>query len=99
MREQGGRCYWCERKFPPEGALLGDFVKYISRSLPTRDHVIPLARGGPNIEDNIVAACRRCNEEKSDMMPDEFLRWRYELNDRSNVRGYWPRGEAASVRM
>ncbi|WP_078969910.1 HNH endonuclease [Streptomyces natalensis] len=28
------------------------------------DHVVPLARGGPDTSDNIVAACRTCNATK-----------------------------------
>jgi 5-methylcytosine-specific restriction endonuclease McrA len=31
------------------------------------DHIIPLARGGPNAIDNLVRACRACNLRKSDI--------------------------------
>ena len=30
----------------------------------TVDHVIPLARGGSNADDNLVLACDPCNKEK-----------------------------------
>lgn len=30
------------------------------------DHIIPLARRGPDTIDNLVRACRRCNQRKSD---------------------------------
>ena len=33
-------------------------------SPPTRDHIIPISRGGNNTKDNIVPACRRCNSKK-----------------------------------
>ena len=36
------------------------------------DHVIPISRGGSNGPENIVAACRQCNQEKSDKMPWEL---------------------------
>jgi len=37
----------------------------------TRDHVMPVSRGGINEWSNVVAACRRCNTHKSDKTPDE----------------------------
>lgn len=40
------------------------------------DHVIPFSRGGSDDRENLVAACWRCNQEKRDMTPDEWRRWR-----------------------
>jgi hypothetical protein len=36
------------------------------------DHVMPFARGGSDNADNLVAACARCNLDKSDMTLDEW---------------------------
>lgn len=36
------------------------------------DHVIPIAQGGSNFEDNLVAACRRCNASKGPLTPQEW---------------------------
>lgn len=33
---------------------------------PTRDHIIPLAKGGSSKVSNLQLACKRCNELKSD---------------------------------
>ena len=33
----------------------------------TLDHVVPLARGGPDSEANTVAACEACNGAKADI--------------------------------
>lgn len=43
----------------------------------TIDHLIPVARGGTNAQDNLVTACKRCNRLKSDKMPDDqaFLKY------------------------
>ena len=37
------------------------------------DHVIPVSRGGPNTDDNLVTACRDCNRSKRDKTPEEWL--------------------------
>lgn len=36
------------------------------------DHRVPLARGGSNLIENILPACRRCNRRKHLMTEDEF---------------------------
>jgi 5-methylcytosine-specific restriction endonuclease McrA len=36
------------------------------------DHLIPLAKGGSNWPDNIVASCATCNHRKGAKMPNEF---------------------------
>lgn len=38
----------------------------------TRDHYIPISRGGSNAKSNIKAACYACNHLKGDMMPDQW---------------------------
>lgn len=38
-----------------------------------REHVVPRSRGGPNDASNIVVACERCNLQKSDRTPSEWL--------------------------
>ncbi len=37
----------------------------------TRDHIIPKSRGGKDVWENVVAACKRCNHFKADRYPDE----------------------------
>ena len=36
-----------------------------------RDHVRPLSRGGADVWQNVVTACRRCNHRKGDQTPEE----------------------------
>ena len=50
-------CMYCGRQFP--GHLL------------TRDHLVPLSRGGADCWSNVVAACRGCNHAKGSRTPDE----------------------------
>lgn len=33
----------------------------------TRDHIMPLSRGGLDVWENVVAACRRCNQHKGNL--------------------------------
>lgn len=34
----------------------------------TRDHVVPTARGGRDVWENVVTACSRCNNKKADSL-------------------------------
>jgi 5-methylcytosine-specific restriction endonuclease McrA len=37
----------------------------------SRDHVIPLSRGGGDVWTNVVTACKRCNAHKGSALPNE----------------------------
>jgi len=41
------------------------------REFLTRDHLLPTSRGGRDCWENVVTACRRCNQFKSNRTPDE----------------------------
>ena len=38
----------------------------------TRDHVVPVSRGGTDTWENVVTACRICNHRKADRMLEEI---------------------------
>jgi len=40
-------------------------IKFDLFCLPTRDHKIPISKGGDNVKENIVPACRPCNSRKN----------------------------------
>lgn len=42
-----------------------------SASKLTRDHVIPVSKGGPNIWTNVVTSCSDCNRWKDNRTPEE----------------------------
>jgi 5-methylcytosine-specific restriction endonuclease McrA len=52
---------YCDR---PRAELRG-------REFLTRDHVLPLSRGGANTWDNVVTACSACNNRKGSRLPAE----------------------------
>jgi 5-methylcytosine-specific restriction endonuclease McrA len=57
----GYRCLFCGRP----GAQLRH------RECLTRDHLIPLSRGGTNEWTNVVTACSSCNTRKGNRLPEE----------------------------
>ena len=56
------RCQYCGR--------LGAELK--PRETLTRDHLIPISRGGTNEWTNVVTACSPCNTRKANHLPDEI---------------------------
>ena len=57
-RRSEGVCYFCGGRFSP-------------REL-TMDHIVPLVRGGKSVRNNIVPACKECNNRKKHMLPLEW---------------------------
>lgn len=41
------------------------------RECLTRDHLVPLSRGGTNAWNNVVTACSSCNTRKGNLLPEE----------------------------
>lgn len=50
-------CLYCGQQYPA-GQL-------------TRDHVVPISRGGGDRWSNVVSACRACNTRKGNRLPEE----------------------------
>jgi len=64
---QGGRCAYC-------GTGIQIFRKDRNADLrATVDHIIPLSKGGADLVENTLGACRRCNLAKSSTDLDAFL--------------------------
>lgn len=53
LKEYHFRCAYCGKEF-----------NLFDR--PTRDHVIPISKGGHNNKENVVPACGNCNSKKHD---------------------------------
>lgn len=61
LRAQEGKCFYCRRN-------LDDYHS---------DHFVPLARGGSNYPENIVASCAPCNLSKGAKLPWEWFPHRF----------------------
>jgi 5-methylcytosine-specific restriction endonuclease McrA len=55
------RCQYCGRH---RSTLRG-------REFLTRDHDIPISRGGENLWENVTTACSPCNNKKGNALPEE----------------------------
>lgn len=53
----GNQCQYCANFFPDDKL--------------TMDHVIPKSRGGKNTWENLVAACKKCNQKKGSRTTNE----------------------------
>jgi 5-methylcytosine-specific restriction endonuclease McrA len=47
-------------------------LKRLTKKNRSLDHLIPLTRGGGNTLDNLVPACRRCNQRKNVQTAEQF---------------------------
>lgn len=57
--------------FARDGHLCMYCGQAFARSVLTRDHVEPLSRGGADVWENVVAACRACNARKGGRNPQQ----------------------------
>ena len=82
-----GKCSYCGRKQ--------------SRSVKlTRDHVVPVSKGGKTVRENIVPSCARCNSSKSDNdMEEWYSRQPFYSADRLARIYNWIRGGDADAKQ
>lgn len=57
----GYRCQYCHRSQ----------VELRPRECLTRDHLVPISRGGGNAWSNVTTACSSCNTRKGNRLPEE----------------------------
>ncbi len=62
-REAEGRCRYC----------------FIACDDLTREHVVPIARGGRDEPSNVIPVCPRCNKSKNDRLLSEWIGVRLDL--------------------
>lgn len=62
-------CVYCQRPLVDEGSVYTDPIRSI-------DHDVPVARGGSDAEENLVASCVACNSQKRSLTGAEYRAWR-----------------------
>lgn len=80
VRRMDSKCTYCGEDVRKEQPGLLAF------HILTKDHVIPISRGGLDILWNIVPCCLRCNRMKGNRTAFEFLKGRYGLCKCANLR-------------
>ena len=48
------------------------------------DHVVPLIRGGRSVKNNVVPACKDCNNKKKHSLPLEWDEYMEQLKQQRN---------------
>jgi 5-methylcytosine-specific restriction endonuclease McrA len=56
----------------PRCVYCGEIVTIRNSSI---DHVVPRASGGVSTQNNLVLTCKRCNQRKADLSPQEIVAW------------------------
>lgn len=69
----GGVCYLCDKLCDFGDSRWQNNVFIVGENYPSRDHVIPIAKGGTHTWDNVMLAHHRCNMLKSDNLTHEVV--------------------------
>ncbi len=60
LSNKNAKCIYCETKLTMENA--------------TTDHIIPISKGGSNVQVNLVVTCFNCNNERGNIPFNEYLK-------------------------
>jgi len=61
-KNKNSKCLYCNTKLDLENA--------------TADHIVPISKGGSNVQVNLVVCCKSCNSERKDNDFVEFLKYK-----------------------
>lgn len=64
-KRDNGICYLCGKRCDLDDVRVVGGVKIYGNLYPSRDHVVPKSKGGPNTWENIRLAHRGCNSHKA----------------------------------
>lgn len=64
VRSVERRCAYCGRETAHRGPWR-----------MTKDHILPVSRGGSDAIDNLCVACKQCNSNKGTLTGDEYRHW------------------------
>jgi hypothetical protein len=93
---QGFRCFYCG--LPMWNSHVGDFTRVYGVTLDqaktqqcTAEHLLARGNGGQDTEDNVVAACRHCNEVRHRYMPNAPWQQFFAVVGIQMANGVWRR--------
>lgn len=74
IERDNGICYLCGCKTDKADSYTDSNGYFVcGDTYPTRDHVIPIAKGGTHTWDNVRLACHKCNSIKNDRLLEECV--------------------------
>ena len=77
FNKTNGACYYCGTIFPPDVVVYlnidGEENFHGYKRQWDVDHMLPISRGGNHKIENLVPACKSCNNKKSSMTVQEFM--------------------------
>jgi len=86
IQRDGRHCHYCKRP-----VRLARELSAHRKDDATIDHKIPTSKGGANAPDNLLLACRECNEAKADRDYNDFVARPYRVErDGRPIRSKWP---------
>lgn len=62
------KCYYCGKQTPAKEL--------------TMDHIVPIIRGGKSTKNNVVTACKECNNKKKHALPIEWEEYLQQLKNK-----------------
>ena len=82
---QNHRCCYCHLPM----AVSGDLQHQNWNNMRTLEHVVPKNKGGCDCKDNLVAACRICNDLRRDVEVHVFAKIMDKLMAETEIREQW----------
>jgi len=61
LLRDNSQCQYCGKKFRSEELTI--------------DHIVPISKGGRDKWQNVVAACKKCNNKKGSHLPQDIAMW------------------------